>query len=139
MTVDVRCHNCGARPLQEGALPARLLAELDRAGEWLTAGALARSLQVRSSSPVAGALRRLVDRGLIRRIPNPRRGSYSRWLYRAQLPTGASTSTRSRAWPPTVTAGYLCSCGGFVPNPHRLPLEHVLSAHRQDHLFGVAS
>lgn len=128
-----RCHACGVRPLQADGLPARLLAELERVGEWLSAGALARTFGVPSSA-AAGALRRLADRGLIHRLRVPSRRS-ARWAYRAdrsQLP-------RSRSWPPTLTAGYLCSCGQFLPNPQRVPVEYILSAHRQEHLFGVAS
>ena len=123
-----RCRWCAGPFVVEGSTTARILDVLEECPT--PEGWTARQLTERVSRSKAAVRRALIDlknAGLISAVRRPRGRALE---YRARRREKAP----DRSWPPTVTAGFMCSCGVFLPNPHRLPTHHILSAHHEEHV-----
>jgi len=123
-----RCRWCGGPRVHDGSIAARVLDLLEEAADqrWWTAMQLAARLS-RKPDSVRRALIDLKAAGLVHATRTSMSGPYE--YARKRRPRSVD-----RTWPPTVTQGFLCSCGMFLPDPQRVGARHLLSAHHADHI-----
>ena len=123
-----RCRWCAGPQVHEGSASARILDLLEECPT--PQGWTSRQIADRLGLNVQAVRRALVDLKKAQLVTGVRRPHGVTLEYRAKRRPQAP----DRTWPPTLTAGFMCSCGQFLPNPHRLPTVHILSAHHEEHV-----
>lgn len=125
------CRWCDGPACHKGSTAARIFDLLEDLGPdvWLTAEQLTTRLD-RNPSTIRREAHRLAETGVLRRRTTLHRQGTSP---RSEFSIRPARTHIDTHWPPTVEHGVRCSCGTFLPNPHRLPLEHLLGTHRPDH------
>ena len=123
-----RCRWCGGPKVHEGSITARILDLLEEAVDqrWWTASQVAARIN-RKPASVRRAFIDLKAAGLVHATRKRISGPYE--YARKRRPHSVD-----RSWPPTVTQGFLCSCGMFLPDVHRLGFQRIVSAHHEDHI-----
>ena len=123
-----RCRWCAGPWVADGSTTAQVLDVLEECPS--PEGWTARQLADRVNRGIRAVRRTLVDlknAGLVTAVRRPDGPTLE---YRARRRPKAP----DRSWPPTLTAGFMCSCGTFLPNPHRVPTVHILSKHHEEHV-----
>lgn len=126
------CRWCDGPACHKGSTAARIFDLLEDLGPtvWLTIPQLANRLHGTRETTIRREAHRLAEARVLRRRTTTRPGTTTP---RSEFSIRPARTHIDTHWPPTIEHGIRCSCGTFLPNPHRLSTEHILGAHKPEH------